>query len=95
MEHDIAKESYAMSNGIPIARVQTSVVHRNLLEWNRWLQGIAIVSMEDAVELGVYRLGSGYFCGEYQMLRQNMPEIRETCVAPEVERFCVDFPVHA
>lgn len=94
MEHDIAKELYATSNGIPIARIQSSVVHRNLFEWNRWLQGIATVAMEDAVGLGVYRLGSGYFCGEYQMLRQNMPEIRKTCVGPEVEGDCVDFPVH-
>lgn len=95
MEHDISKELYAMSNGIPIARVQTSVVHRNLLEWNRWLQGIANVAMEDKIELGVYRLGSGYFCGEYQMLRQNVPKIDETCVAPEIEGHCAGFPVHA
>lgn len=94
LEHDLSKEVHAMLNGIPIARVQTSVVHRNLLEWNRWLQGIATAAMEDAAKLGVYRLGSGYFCGEYQMLRQNMPEIRETCVAPGVEGGCVDFPVH-
>lgn len=94
MEHDIAKELHAMSNGIPIARVQTSVVQRNLLEWNRWLQEIATVAMQDTAELGVYRLGSGYFCGEYHMLRQNRPEICQTCIAPEVEGHCVDCTVH-
>ena len=85
MEHDIRKEVYAASQGVPMLRLDTDVVRKNKMTWNGWLQGRVTACLEGNLGPGIHRLGPSYATGPYALMRVGNQLIANTEYGPVVD----------
>jgi len=85
MEHDIRKEVYAVSQGVPMFRLDSDVVRNNKMNWNGWLQGRMTACLEGNLGAGIHRLGPSYVTGPYAQMRLGNQLISNTEDGPVVD----------